>query len=252
MDRVPAGSRRASAASTYLRRGVHVDSNPSHDLKPSLLRRPLAERAPSTEPQAKRQKADDRGETSNIATRVSTNFYRNLDGVLHDIDLAVTGAITELDLPEDAVERRHISVAPEKLALSTKILAFQSKAHDLVRNHYASDGNPQKTSTTTKAHAEKDHLVLSLYGNTAAGPKQLFSSIQQRYPAEGDDTSYVLSAREVALPSGMFTSNVSATDPKMAMDMKRGRTLGELFPSPPSLPTLDPPRPSKVATTRTP
>jgi hypothetical protein len=177
---------------------------------------------------------------------VSTNTYTTLDEVLRDIDSAVSNTIADLDLPDDAVQRRHVPIAPEKLELCTEILAFKSRAHDLVRKHYASEGK----ITNTSASAREASVVLSLYGNTAAGPKQLFSSRQLRHSAQGEAYDNLLSVRDVALPSGMFTTDISPTDPNTAMELKRGRTMGEVFPSPSNLPTLEPPRLSKVATTR--
>ena len=227
-----------------------IDINTSHDPQPSILRRPLADRASSNEPQPKRQKADGRGDASNIATRVSTNVYVTLDEVLRDIDSAVSSYITDLDLPDDAVQRRHNPIAPEKLELATKVLAFKRRAHDLVRKHNTSEGKSLNTPTSINSHTQENGLVLSLYGNTAAGPKQLFSSRQQRYPAKGENQDDVPSAREVALPSGMFTTDVGPTDPNSAVETKRGRTLGELFPTPKGLPRLEPPQPSKVSITR--
>jgi hypothetical protein len=183
-------------------------------------------------------------------TRVSANTYSTLDEVLHDIDSAVSSIIAELDLPDDAVQRRHIPIPPEKLALSSKILAFKNRAHDLVRKHNASNAKGPNASALMGGSVQDDSLVLSLYGNTAGGPKQLFSSRLQQYPAQGENQDNAQSVREVALPSGMFTTDVGPTDVGSAMDRMRGRTLGELFPTPPSLPALEPPRPSKVATTR--
>jgi hypothetical protein len=236
--------------SMQLNWSIVIDINPSHDLQPSILKRPLTDRASSNEPQPKRQKADGRGNASNIMTRVSTNIYGTLDEVLRDIDSAVSSLITELELPDDAVQRRHNPIAPEKLELATRVLAFKSRAHNLVSKHNASEAKSPNTSTSINNHVPQDSLVLSLYGNTAAGPKQLFSSRQQQYPAKEGNQDNVPSAREVALPSGMFTTDVGPTDPNFAVEKKRGRTLGELFPTPKSLPKLEPPQPSKVSTTR--
>ena len=227
-----------------------VDISSSHDPQPSILRRPLTYHGSLTEPQPKRQKAEGRGDSSNILTRVSTNTYGSVTEVLRDIDSAVSGIIAALDLPDDATQCRHIPVAPEKLALSIKILAFKNRAHDLVRKHNASKEETSNTSTVINGHAQEDTIVLSLYGNTVGGPKQLFSSRQELPRAKGGSQDNILSVQEVALPSGMFTTDIGPSKPDSTMDRMRGRTLGELFPTPPSLPTLEPPRPSKLATTR--
>ena len=181
---------------------------------------------------------------------MSTNTYSSVNEVLHDIDSAVSGIITDLNLPDDATQRRHIPIAPEKLSLSTKVLAFKNKAHDLVRKHNASKQESLNASAMINGQAQEDSIVLSLYGNTAGGPKQLFSSRQQLYPGKGESQDKIPFVQEVALPSGMFTTDIGPGKSDSAMDRMRGRTLGELFPTPPSLPTLEPPRPSKLATTR--
>lgn len=229
---------------------IVIDIKSSHDPQPSVLRRPLIERASSAGPQAKRQKAEDHSEPSNIATRLSKNTYSSFDEVLRDIDSAVSSIITEIDLPDDAVKRRHIPVAPEKTALCNKILGFQTKAHDLVRKHKASNEKSPNAFMERNTTMQEDGLVLSMYGNTAGGPKQLFSSRQQQRSAQGEDQDNTQPVREIALPSGMFTTDIGPAVSMSTTDWKSARTLGDLFPTPPSLPTLEPPRPSKVATTR--
>jgi hypothetical protein len=224
-----------------------VDVKSSYDPQPSVLRRPLAERAPSTEPQAKRQKAE---QASTVMTRVSANSYSTLEDIVRDIDSAVSDIIGELDLPEDAVRHRYIPIAPENVALSSKILAFKHRAHDLVLKNSASNQKSSGVSPEIGASMREDKLVLSLYGNTASGPKQLFSSKQQPHPAGGADQENIQSIRDIALPNGMATTRIKPTKSSVAAGKKRGTTLGDLFPTPPSLPTLEPPNPSKVATTR--
>jgi hypothetical protein len=225
-------------------------SNSSFDPQPSVLRRPLAERASSTEPQAKRQKAEGRGEGSTILTRVSANTYSTLDGVLRDIDSAVSGIIGELDIPDDPGRHRYMPISPEMVELRSKISAFKNKAHDLVLKNKAFSEKSLNFSAQSNPGVHEDKLVLSLYGNTAGGPRQLFSSKQQSHPVRGETRDDKESIREIALPNGMVTAQISPSASSIATEKKRGRTLGELFPTPATLPTLDPPKPSKLATTR--
>jgi hypothetical protein len=148
-----------------------------------------------------------------------------------------------------------------------KIHAFKQMAHELIQKEKAFNkilvakvgnstsyntntalGSKLLTNVTTKTDDTK--MALTLYGN-APQPKQLFSSLQQptKVPGENQDVIQVL--REAGLPNGITTTQIvpiqstSVTDEK-----KRVQTLGELFPTPTTIPQLQPPKPSKVATTR--
>jgi hypothetical protein len=93
-------------------------------------------------------------------------------------------------------------------------------------------------------------VVLTLYGN-APQPKQLFSSFQLSTKVDGESRAILQTLQEDELPNGITTTQIvpnlftGSTD-----DRKHIQTLGQLYPLPPSVPTLSPPKPSKLSTTR--
>ena len=168
----------------------------------------------------------------------------------------------------DSTPRNQYTVIdPEKNELSLKINAFKQLAHELIRKERAFNetlaakaedtisydsnhafGSKLLTNVTAKTGDTK--VALTLYGN-APQPKQLFSSLQQATKVSGDNQDVVQALREAGLPNGITTTQIvpiqstSSTDEK-----KRVQTLGELFPTPTTIPQLQPPKPSKIATTR--
>ena len=115
--------------------------------------------------------------------------------------------------------------------------------------------------------------VLTLYGS-APQPKQLFSSLQQPLGIESkflkrrgnnliansnDDSNFTTilapsrdSIREPALPNGISVTKVIPVHSTNSSDRKQKKTptLGELFPPPPNLAPLQPPKISKHTATR--
>ena len=148
--------------------------------------------------------------------------------------------------------------------ISLRVGAFKSRAHSLVNKEKKSrewrvstfgidlTGNAtNKSHIKITAHPDTNKTVLTLYGN-APGPKQLFSSLQIPTALNGDGRKILQSLREAALPNGISTTQViPAQSTGLSLgDKKRVATLGELFPAPSSLPAMQPPQPSKLATTR--
>ena len=149
-----------------------------------------------------------------------------------------------------------------------KVAAFKERAHSLVRREKASrekmasraNGNAASytangslgTNAVTLINATPgtNKMVLTLYGN-APGAKQLFSSLQMPTKLDGESKVVLQSLREAGLSNGITTTQIvpiQATG--LVGDKKRTPTLGELFPVPPNVPAMQPPKPSKVATTR--
>jgi hypothetical protein len=192
---------------------------------------------------------------------VSSNTYTSLDDVLKDIDTAVSAVKEKLQAPNGVVftERSQSEV-------STKASAFKKRAHELVArekafsatskaNGTANTSNNRmngnlgvKASTEINVGSTNSKMVLTLYGN-APGPKQLFSSFQAE-DVGGEKKDLVQTLRRAPLPVGISTTDiVSIPFNNLVEDTKRN-TLGDAFPTPPNVPVLQPPKPSKVANTR--
>ena len=241
----------------------------SHDTSPSILTRPLPDRPVSNEPQNKRQKSDAAVEPT-ILSRSSSNAYTTLDGVLNDIDAAVSDIMDKLQLSDAATRNQFIPIPFNQMALSTKISGFKKRAHELVRrekasrekqmnigsnksynsNNYLANGNLGSNTAAQLTANSGEKLVLTLYGN-APGPKQLFSSMQR--PINVDGETIVQPLREAGLPNGISTTKIIPIQSTGLLDdnnKKRTRTLGEAFPTPATVPPLQPPKPSKVTSSR--
>ncbi|PQE28084.1 hypothetical protein CJF32_00005852 [Rutstroemia sp. NJR-2017a WRK4] len=243
-----------------------IDVLKSHDPSPSILTRPLPERAPSAEPQTKRPKPDDAIDSPSIASKSAANKYAVVDEVLKDIDAAASDIIERLQLSNGANRNQYIPVPSNQSELSMKILAFKKRAHELVQRekvlmgqqkdvavnqalnagHYLSN---QNLGSGTNAHAnvgaEDGKAVLTLFGN-APQAKHLFSSLQ--IPAKIDGEDIVQPLREAGLPNGITTTRVVPMRPAtLGDDRKRPQTLGELFPTPANIMPLKPPKPAKTS-----
>ncbi|KAJ8063769.1 hypothetical protein OCU04_007630 [Sclerotinia nivalis] len=241
-----------------------IDVLKSHDPSPSILTRPLPEPTPSVEPQAKRQKSDGPTDSPTILSRASANRYLTIDEVLKDIDTAASDIIERLQLSNGANRNQYIPVPAGQSELSVKILAFKKKAHELVRREKANTGLQAKANSNqvinsssylvnrnfgsnanapVTATSEDSKVVLTLYGN-APQPKQLFSSLQIPMNFDGESISQPL--REAGLPNGITTTKIVPMQPtSLVDDKKRPQTLGELFPTPPNIHPLKPPKLSK-------
>lgn len=201
--------------------------------------------------------------------RQSSNSYSTLDEVLEDIDLAVSDIMEKLQLPNGTSQ--NLPPSPEQAETSLKISTFKKRAHELVQREKAGEegktmsgvngtanlasymvngGLGSNAFTQINASSSDSKLVLTLYGN-APVPKQLFSSLQLPIKVDRGTNDIVQALREDGLPNGITTTQiVPLQSPGLADDRKRVPTLGELFPTPPTVPPLQLPKPSKIATTR--
>lgn len=234
----------------------HLLISNSDDITPSILSRSLPSRTSSSGPQAKRQKSEDNSDSStSILERHSANTYNNVSEVLEDIDTAVADIMDKLQLPNGASRNQFIPVSATQSEISMRATAFKQRAHELIARELAAtvstDGMANGTSHTT-ARATENKMVLTLYGTiTAPTPKQLFSSLQVPTKLKGEDRAILQPLREAGLPNGISTTQVVPVEATGAIeDKKPAPTLGELFPTPSTVPALQPPKPSKIATTR--
>lgn len=244
-----------------------IDILRSHDTSPSILSRTLPPRTPSAEPQAKRQKSETGSEPTTILSRAASNAYTSVDEALGDIDTAVNDIIEKLELADSTTRIQYSTVDPEKNELSLRIQAFKQRAHELIQkeraintiiagaaenltsyNANSSAGSKLLTNVSSKIGDTK--LALTLYGN-APQPKQLFSSLQQPTKVPGENQMVVQALQEAGLPPGLSTTQIVPIQSiSITEEKKRVQTLGELFPTPTTVPSLQPPKPSKIATTR--
>ncbi|KAE8445596.1 hypothetical protein EG329_013229 [Mollisiaceae sp. DMI_Dod_QoI] len=258
---------RAAADSNSLIRDL-IDVLKEFDTTPSVLQRSIPDRPSSAGPQAKRQKAEDKDAQQSILTRFSANAYKTMDEVLEDIDTAVSDILDTLRLPNGTARNQAMPISSHHPDVSTKVTAFKHRAHDLVKRekfmqekqqnigvngtssaNFNLNGGQGSNAVTQINAGSAEKMVLTLYGN-APVPKQLFSSLQ--IPTKnGEQKDILQTLREVGLPNGITTTRIVPTKSSIiADDKKRVPTLGELFPTPASVPALLPPKPSKVATTR--
>lgn len=133
---------------------------------------------------------------------------------------------------------------------------FKTKAAELVQREKAfaaarsSKQQPNGISLTRSNTGQQDaksltigehKKVLTIPANVATNTKQLFSSLPKSQ-----------SLLERGLPNAIQTTQIIPSKSSGAYDEKKKPppTLGELFPAPASLQPLQPPKPSKIATTR--
>jgi hypothetical protein len=203
-------------------------------------------------------------------TRYGANEYTTLEEVLQDIDTAVSSIMDKLQLPNGAARNQFRPVPQHETELIIKVKSFKQRAHELVRreivaaekrslglnaqtkfaNHTANGSLGSGAFTQINASGDENKIVLTLYGN-APGPKQLFSSLQIPSRVSGEQREILQTIREAGLPNGISTTKIVPIKPtSLTDDKKRVLTLGELFPTPSTVPALLPPKPSKIATTR--
>lgn len=92
------------------------------------------------------------------------------------------------------------------------------------------------------------NMVLSVYGE-APRNRQLYSSLQQRVPTPDNPNGAVQPLRRGGLPQGIRTVKaVPFSFPSAVEKDKKSKTLGELFPAPRNLPSLQPPKAPKSTT----
>jgi hypothetical protein len=181
--------------------------------------------------------------------------------VIEDIDRAVSDIEEKMQLPNLSNRNQYVPVNESQSALGLKVSAFKTRAHELVQRHKGSNLQASKrgssssgypvngntSATPLNARTGDSKMVLTLYGN-APGPKQLFSSFQK--PTVIEETNAVQPLREAGLPNGITTTKIVAVQSSNLVEHTKQVTLGDLFPSPASLPPLQPPKPSKHSTTR--
>ncbi|KAI0007909.1 hypothetical protein F4779DRAFT_628799 [Xylariaceae sp. FL0662B] len=219
------------------------------DITPSVLKRPLPDPDTSGEPEAKRQKSEDGSLLPSIADKVANEEYEDLDGFIADIKFSTADQIAEL---QDIDPGMDTMANDEALA---KTIDFKQKAYGLFTRELT---YPKPTrlpaalrtleATTDLQSNASGNMVLTVSGEATRG-KQLYSSLQQPVAVAGGAKPAIRPLRENGLPGGIKTAKAIPYSFASAVEKdKKSKTLGELFPAPRGLTSLQPPKAPKSTT----
>lgn len=136
-----------------------------------------------------------------------------------------------------------------------KTIAFDRKARELFRREISYPETTQNAAILRELDPSSDlqsnatgNVVLRVFGE-APRPRHLYTSLQQPVVTPDQPLGAIQPLREGSLPLGVKTAKaVPFSFPSAVEKDKRSKTLGELFPAPRSLPTLQPPKAPKSTT----
>ncbi|KAI2471566.1 hypothetical protein F4781DRAFT_102263 [Annulohypoxylon bovei var. microspora] len=222
----------------------------SIDPMPSVLKRPLPDPDDcSNEPQAKRKKPDDGNPLPSIADKVAQEQYGDVDSIIVDIKSSITDHLAELRHVEPGQD---IKTNDEVIA---KIIEFKRQAYGIFKREMAYPDNHSVCGVLEELNSISDlqsnasgNMVLLVSGEQMKG-KPLYSSLQQPIPSRDGTEMVIRPLRESGLPSGIRTGRaIPYSFPSAIEKDKKSKTLGELFPAPRNLPSLQPPKAPKSST----
>lgn len=222
---------------------------PRFDPTPSVLKRPLPDTEDSPdEPQAKRKKIDD-GSQPSIADKVAREQYEDLESIIVDLKTSISDHLKEL---RDVQPGQTPKANDEAIA---KIIDFKRHAHGLFQREIDYPTNARISEVLRDLESISDlqsnasgNIVLTVNGEAMRG-KQLYSSLQQVGPDLKNADAVLQPLRENSLPSGIKTARAIPYCFASAVEKdKKAKTLGELFPAPRNLPSLQPPKAPKSST----
>ncbi|KAI1112367.1 hypothetical protein F5Y14DRAFT_271065 [Nemania sp. NC0429] len=219
------------------------------DPSPSILKRPLPELDPNSEPHAKRQKSVPDTSQSSIAEKVARDDYDRVDAIVADLASSIADQLTELR----ALQAGEDSAARDSAI--ARVLDFKKHAHGLFMRELSYPHPSQRLEVLDSLDPINDlqsdatgHVMLSVFGE-APRPRQLYSSLQLSAEATANATRSLRPLREIGLPNGVkVTKVVPYSFPPPVDKDKKSKTLGELFPAPRTLPSLPPPKAPKSTT----
>ena len=223
---------------------LDTDCRVRHDPSPSVLHLslPNASRLSQTNGHStKRPKLDNDDQHTTIASRLQNNLYSDLDDFERDLDHALDTLCEPLKAKDPLKNTQRL--ANQDLASIQALSNFRTLVKDCL------DRERPKDEKTSIKKEEGDDLatkstktVLSLYGN-APQPRQLFSSLpQSNTSAQGSG----LSIEELGLPTMLSATKVVPLPPSDAASVRKANpTFADVFPSPASLPPLNPPKPTR-------
>ncbi|KAI1770176.1 hypothetical protein F4818DRAFT_272866 [Hypoxylon cercidicola] len=220
------------------------------DPTPSVLKRPLPNTEDSPdEPQAKRKKIDDGSSSLSIADKVAREQYDDLDSIIVDLKISISDHLREL---RDVQPGQNTKANDEAIA---KIIDFKRHAHGLFKREIDYTSNARISGALRDLESISDlqsnasgNIVLTVNGEAMRG-KQLYSSLQQVGPDLKGADAAIQPLRENGLPNGIKTARaIPYCFPSAVEKDKKAKTLGELFPAPRNLPSLQPPKAPKSST----
>ena len=253
------------------------------DTNPSILNQRIVSAVTEQRSTTRAKTAPINTETS-IAAQILSRAYHTVDEVIADVEKACT-AHKSSTASFDSKMNGSLPTPPsnDDCQDSSQVLAFKQELKDILRrelirrpksssllqkssgDQFASNikTNSESSRSASSGNAEKiGKSVLTLYGS-APTPKQLFSSLQQPFPAKTPNESINGSTpsiradlihqplRESALPTGISTTRIIPVHSVNSSDgLERATTLGEAFPTPPNIPPLNPPKQSRHTLTR--
>ncbi|KAH7029178.1 uncharacterized protein B0I36DRAFT_290617 [Microdochium trichocladiopsis] len=212
-----------------------------HDTTPSLLSRSISGIIPSIEPQAKRQKSEDSEPTLSIADKVAKGAYEDVETIVADVRASIQTQLAELSREEDG--SGDVGAKNEKAIAET--INFAQRVYDLFKREL-NYPTPRPTPEVLQSLADfstlqsnaSGNVMLTVYGE-APRYRPLYSSLQQGAQP----------LREKGLPLGVKTTKaLPYTFPMPADKARKPKTLGELFPPPRNLQSLQPPKAPKSST----
>ncbi|KAI1399020.1 hypothetical protein F4819DRAFT_489015 [Hypoxylon fuscum] len=220
------------------------------DPTPSVLKRPLPDNGDSSpgEPQAKRKKTSD-GTPLSIADKVAQEYYEDLDNIILDLQTSITDLLKQLRVVQPG---QNLKANDEATA---KIVEFKRQAHNIFKRELTYPGNARISQALQGLETISDlqsnasgNIVLTLNGEAMRG-KQLYSSLQQVVANPNDPNASLQPLRENGLPNGIKVARaIPYSFPAAVEKEKKAKTLGELFPAPRNLPSLQPPKAPKSTT----
>ena len=271
---------------------LHAACASSHDPNPSILDAALPSSADGESSPAQRNLKRPRVESStntddqaSIASKIKAGLYSSLKEVAADVELAGS-SVLELSASEGenntmGALRNGQDISRAKGEVVARVLAFKKvfasillreKVHNsslpnaganpgVISDLTANASTEDETATPNATDdLRTDSYALSLFGS-APQPRQLFSSLQTSAHLTGmsaaaslggavDEKSQLLNAR---LPNGISIAKITPAHPaREPSGVRPIPTIGEMFPPPPTLPHLTPPKPSKLTMTRGP
>ncbi|KAE9988939.1 hypothetical protein EG328_005649 [Venturia inaequalis] len=254
-----------------------------YDTTPSILTfnltAELKNSSTSSEPSNKRAKLN-QDTPSTIADKLKQGQYTNLDALVRDVDMVANALLAPIRTKDvnaypspygrpNPLSLQEMSLRNEVLALQkvlgdmvdaeTSRLALKNSAESGAAN--ATNGDATSPDVAVKAEVvdgevlQNGKTVLTLFAN-APGPRQLFSSFQKPVTVKPKSESkeyasveVVAPLRESGLPNFISTSKIPSRPVGEDTKNKKASTFSTLFAPPPSLPKLQPPKPSKKLTT---
>lgn len=194
----------------------------------------------------KRPKLDHDDEQNTIASRLQNNLYPSLDDFERDLDHALDTLFEPLKAKDPVKNAQRLP--NQDITTMRTLSTFRALVKDCL------DRERPKDEKTLIKKEEEDSLatkstktVLSLFGN-APQARQLFSSL----PLSNASTQAPgLSVEELGLPTMLSATKVVPLPPSDALVTRKANpTFADVFPSPATLPTLNPPKPTRHSSSK--